>query len=336
MDRQWPSVVTTVIALGSGHSLKVFWSANECFAPALGLSVPFDMTASGFRGYLSKVKIATVKNEDWKRLLRLTGKVRFLNRNGLLALLADRVKDGEILASAKQLLLESPPVTTVAAKPEQRHSSVDGDTGLNALETAGSLTLLMQPTASDSVMPLKAPLGPSTVQSVPLTDSLPPLPTLIALAGIPAAPVAPNALPLPPRPIPVSRQVGAEARPPVAQQLTLPAGEDWYLGDDYSFGKSYVLPPFDRGDVLLEQLRLFREHWTAERMPSRASAPLSPVTFDKRESRVLLYLGFLRLIKAMDEPKRLTLNACLNHRAVHAFIDWLGKGRDNSEGNMIE
>ncbi len=72
-------------------------------------------------------------------------------------------------------------------------------------------------------------------------------------------------------------------------------------------------------------------------MPSRGGSPaLSLATFNKRESRVLLYLGFLRLIKAINEPKRLTLNACLNHRAVYAFIDWLGKGRDNSEGNMIE
>jgi hypothetical protein len=274
---------TRTIALEDGRSLRVvFWGDdNECFAQLPGLCVSFNLSADGFRGYLSKLKVTTVKNEELKKALGLSGKVRFLDRLGLTSVFEDRIKDAAVLANAKANLVFFRGDVIDAAIEEDIHGDV-----------------------------------PSTEKSI----EVPPVITH-------------------PRPVPVEvvearEVVGAVA--PIAQELTLPLGDDWYNSDDYSVGKSYVLPPFDRGAALLEQLRLFRDFWTAERMPARRSEALSLVTFDKRESRVLLYLGFLRLIKAVDEPKRLTLNACLNHRAVHAFIDWLSKGRESSEGNLIE
>ncbi len=342
---------TTVVALENGHSLKVVWSENECFAPVIGLSASFGMTANGFRGYLSKTKIATVKNQGLKRMLGLTGKVRFLDRSGLLSLLEDRIKDDAILSPAKQLLLAPPPAVDAEIVP---HYSTDADSRVASTCSP----------ASPGVSPLSAPQGSSSPSVFPASpeplaplvaaaSQVPPISGLIVRSLIrqvesPASGAPP---PLPLRPVRVA--LGVPSNPdevalrrssaPMAQEaqeaqeLTLPAGDEWYRDDDYRVGKSYVLPPFDRGEKLLEQLRLFREHWTTEAVQSRAGSPaLSLATFNKRESRVLLYLGFLRLIKATSEPKRLTLNACLNHRAVHAFIDWLGKGRDNSEGNMIE
>lgn len=278
---------TRTIVLEDGRSLRVvFWGDDdECFAQLPGLCVSFNLSADGFRGYLSKLKVVTVKNEELKKALGLSGKVRFLNRDGLTAVLEDRIKDATVLAAAKAGLVFSGDAIDVAIDGREQQD-IHGDV-------------------------------PSTEKSI----EVPPVITH-------------------PRPVPVevveARQVVGPAVAPIVQELTLPVGDAWYNSEDYSVGKSYVLPPFDRGAALLEQLRLFRDFWTAERMPARRSEALSLVTFDKRESRVLLYLGFLRLIKATDEPKRLTLNACLNHRAVHAFIDWLSKGRESSEGNLIE
>jgi hypothetical protein len=271
---------TRIIALEDGRSLRVvFWvDGHECFAQLPGLCVSFNLSADGFRGYLSKLKVATVKNEELKKALGLSGKVRFLDRLGLTSVFEDRIKDAAVLANAKANLVFFRGDAIDAAIEEDIHGDV-----------------------------------PSTEKSI----EVPPVITH-------------------PRPVPVEAREVVEAVAPVTQELTLPVGDAWYNSEDYSVGKSYVLPPFDRGAALLEQLRLFRDFWTAERMPARRSEALSLVTFDKRESRVLLYLGFLRLIKAIDEPKRLTLNACLNHRAVHAFIDWLSKGRESSEGNLIE
>jgi hypothetical protein len=71
----------------------------------LRLCASFGFSANGFRGYLNKMKIATVKNEELKKALNLSGKVRLLNQEGISSLLEDRVKDETIFAAAKLMLL---------------------------------------------------------------------------------------------------------------------------------------------------------------------------------------------------------------------------------------
>jgi hypothetical protein len=71
-------------------------------------------------------------------------------------------------------------------------------------------------------------------------------------------------------------------------------------------------------------------------MPLRKGDALSMVTVAKRKSRVLLFLGFCRLIKSVRDPKALTLSACLNIDAIMLFQEWMQKGRDVSHGNMVE
>jgi hypothetical protein len=186
----------------------VFWGDdNECFAQLPGLCVSFNLSADGFRGYLSKLKVTTVKNEDLKKALGLSGKVRFLGRLGLTSVFEDRIKDAAVLANAKANLVffrggDAIDVAIDGGEQQDIHGDV-----------------------------------PSTEKSI----EVPPVITH-------------------PRPAPVevveARQVvGAVA--PIAQELTLPLGDDWYNSDDYSVGKSYVLPPFDRGAALLEQLGFF-------------------------------------------------------------------------------
>ncbi len=92
------------------------------------------------------------------------------------------------------------------------------------------------------------------------------------------------------------------------------------------------MPQFDQSDALKEQLVSFANFWSEDADKTNSSA-----TVDKRVSRVLLFLGFLAaVIHAIDDPKMLTLAACLNFVAVNAFIDWLTKARDGRLSNAVE
>ncbi len=308
-------VATSDIAIGDGRSLRVVWHEDECFASMMGLCDSFGMSAGGLRGYLSKNGITTAKMDDLKRELHLSGKIRFLNRASLVRVLDDRVKDQTVLIAAKQSLLNAPVVAPVVAPVAPVVAPIVGVAVHGPCPEAAQHDQL-DANRSAEHSDVQQPEAPQREMSPP-----------------------PPEVPPPPRPI--NRVVIANlAVPlphvPVVQQLTIPLGDAWYHSDDYAVGKSYTLPHFDRGDALVEQLRQFRVFWTREDMPARQSDALSLVTLDKREKRLLLYLGFLRIIKAVDEPRTLTLNACINHHAVQAFIEWLSKGRDSSQGNLVE
>jgi hypothetical protein len=90
--------------------------------------------------------------------------------------------------------------------------------------------------------------------------------------------------------------------------------------------------------VLKKELKDYRTYWTdSDFLPNRKGEALRPATMEKREQRVLLYLGFLgNVIKAVDDPKSLTLCAVLNHHAVTAYIDWCQKARLMANSNIVE
>ncbi len=123
-----------------------------------------------------------------------------------------------------------------------------------------------------------------------------------------------------------------------AQHLRIPREPEWYLDDQYVVGKKYSLEPFDHGEVLKKELKDYRTYWTdSDFLPNRKGEALRPATMEKREQRVLLYLGFLgNVIKAVDDPKSLTLCAVLNHNAVTAYIDWCQKARLMANSNIVE
>ena len=60
------------------------------------------------------------------------------------------------------------------------------------------------------------------------------------------------------------------------------------------------------------------------------------ISFVNQVSRTLLYLGFLSFIRAVEEPKDLALNACLNHHAVAAYCEWSSKSRQALNSNIAE
>lgn len=103
----------------------------------------------------------------------------------------------------------------------------------------------------------------------------------------------------------------------------------------YYFFINFVLE-FDQSDELKAEVKAFKSFWTDEDAEGRRSEKLSAGTIDKRESRVLLYLGFLRLLRATDDPKDLTLSAFLNHKAVSAYIEWLQQTRECQLGTLVE
>ena len=123
-----------------------------------------------------------------------------------------------------------------------------------------------------------------------------------------------------------------------AQHLRIPREPEWYMDDQFIVGKKYSLEPFDMGEVLKKELHDYRTYWTdSDFLPNRKGEALRPATMEKREQRVLLYLGFLgNVIKAVDDPKSLTLCAVLNHHAVTAYIDWCQKARLMANSNIVE
>lgn len=135
-----------------------------------------------------------------------------------------------------------------------------------------------------------------------------------------------------------NRPVVVHPRPRPVIHLHLPRESEWYLDDRYVVGKKYALEPFDFSDELKQQLKDYRAFWTdRDFLPNRKGEAWSSPTLEKREQRVLLYLGFLAgVIKAVDDPKSLSLNAVLNHHAVSAYNDWCQKARLMANSNIVE
>jgi hypothetical protein len=76
-------------------------AAGSLFLHTHGLFVAFAFeTAHGFSSFVSRSKIATVENSDWKTFLEAKGQSRFLDSDGIAELLDARLS-GEALATAK-------------------------------------------------------------------------------------------------------------------------------------------------------------------------------------------------------------------------------------------
>ena len=116
-------------------------------------------------------------------------------------------------------------------------------------------------------------------------------------------------------------------------RLNVPRGDSWWDNEDWRIGKKFALPEFDHGRQLRMELEELRTFWAERDSVVRAGEAWSNATLEKRVrepfvvctrltsiclklSRALLYLGFLALVRAIKEPKDLTLSACLNRRSV--------------------
>ena len=311
-------VATVDVPLANGHSFKVLVVENDAFAVLSDLPSVFGMSDGGFRGLLSKLGVKTVQNQQLQMHLEANSRVRFLNRAALIALCRNRLEadEGVAIATTLRNITREGAIAHSTPPREAEEWNVEEDDGVE-----GGSPMESERQQLD-VVEIKDNVESHLAELLPL-GSLP-LPHLLAPTSVPID----------------RRDLGARGSVegvPEIQVLVLPSsGSAWYLEDEMQIGKSYVLPEFDRGDALKEQLHQYHVFWLHEEMRGRKVGNLSEVTVEKRESRALLYLGFLRLLNAVDEPKMLTLNACLNCKAIQCFVEWQVKARDTSHGTLVE
>ena len=302
MEQQSVEIGPFSVRTLNDQELIVYVLSGQAFSQTLGLADAFSFASdSGMRGLLSKLSIATVENNELKSALGLTGKIRWIDTAGIKKLLSSRLQSDKLLLQAEADLNsalngEGRPVSNAASDSDP--SDVNGSRVSDAV-------------GSGSIVADAASVG-SGVEAAAADMDESPRPVVVH-----------------PKPRPVLF---------AAQHLRIPREPEWYLDDQYVVGKKYSLEPFDFGDVLKKELHDYRTYWTdSEFLPNRKGEALSSATVEKREQRVLLYLGFLgNVIKAVDDPKSLTLCAVLNHHAVTAYIDWCQKARLMANSNIVE
>ena len=79
-----------------------------------------------------------------------------------------------------------------------------------------------------------------------------------------------------------------------------------------------------------------RKWWTKKRNAERASKAVHDNTMDKREERILCFLGFVNRYQCLSEDLPLTVSLYLNHRLVQTYLDYLTKVRGSSDGTIAE
>ena len=266
-------------------------------APAVGL------LPHSFRGVLSKLRIKTTPNVELTDHLSRTGVVAktFLGMDAL-----DRVISVRISAEAAKKLHQQIE-EAVGGGDEEEEEVVEG--GDNEEEEGEDEELYME--LDEEETPLDGAQQPPSEE-----DEVPPL-TPIHVHSAPPPPI------LHPAPTPLPQ-------PPV---LTLPT-RGWTASD--WAGKRFTLKHYDMGAALKKQLKQYRRYWLNSHVPNRKGKKLSSVTVEKRVERLTGFLGFLKLAKAVEDVRTLTLEAVLDDKAVVSFLDWLENTRSSSEGNRSE
>lgn len=294
-----------------GH-LTLYAPSDETLQSALGFE-----TGSGLRGHMSRWKIVTVANDALKGVLCRKGLVRFVDYENLKRLLPTRLEDEALVGALADLdraklgpvaPMEHPPidplgVTPVLLKP---HQLVPGE----SVEVPAIDPLEAMPVAP-----------PPPMQRQPEGRSV-----LGALVDVPERDLLDVAPAVPPPPQPITT-----AEPP---KITLPTQPDW-LDDCYRVGKKYALAPHEMTKALEGELECYKKYWSDPHVPSRASEALSSDTVEKRVSRILLFYGWLKLIRAVNS-ENLSLGVCLNVEAIEMFLDWHQIARDTKLSNLVE
>ncbi len=171
-------------------------------------------------------------------------------------------------------------------------------------------------------------IGAGAVDRNSLGSDISPVPAVRPRHQVAAAPPAID------RPPPIS--VRADELALVVPKLRLPREESWWDNKDYVMGKKFALPEYDQSAALKTEIASYRTFWTQLESTGREGEALSGATLEKRVSRLLLYLGFLDLIKAVDDAKTLTVSACLSHQAVEKYCEWSSKLRQMLNSNVAE
>jgi hypothetical protein len=116
--------------------------------------------------------------------------------------------------------------------------------------------------------------------------------------------------------------------------LNVPEIPDQFSASDFT--KSHALKDYNIGRCLKKELKKMRSWWIKPYNSERKSKSVSETTADKREERLLCFLGFIHRYKAVPDDFDLTVGLVLNHRLVDAFCDYMKVVRQSSDGNMSE
>jgi hypothetical protein len=116
--------------------------------------------------------------------------------------------------------------------------------------------------------------------------------------------------------------------------LTVPEIPDQFSASDFT--KSHALKDYNVGRSLKKQLKKMRSWWIKPYNAERKSKAISETTAQKREERLLCFLGFIHRYKAVPDDFDLTVGLVLNHRLVDAFCNYMKEVRQSSDGNMSE
>ena len=106
--------------------------------------------------------------------------------------------------------------------------------------------------------------------------------------------------------------------------------------DDYT--KSYSLKSYDTPKSLKKELKKLSKWWNKEHNAERKGVKaVQGQTADKREERILCFLGFVQRYKCLsDKDKWLTVAFYLNHRLFESYLNYLKEVRNCSDGTIGE
>jgi hypothetical protein len=116
--------------------------------------------------------------------------------------------------------------------------------------------------------------------------------------------------------------------------LTVPQIPSDFSASDFT--KAHSLKSYNIGRRLKKQLKKLQRWWTNEKNSERKGKAVSPTTAEKREERLLCFLGFVDRYRAVPKTFELTVGLVLNHRLVEAYCDYMTTVRKSSFGNLSE
>jgi hypothetical protein len=116
--------------------------------------------------------------------------------------------------------------------------------------------------------------------------------------------------------------------------LTVPQIPSDFSASDFT--KSHSLKSYNIGRRLKKELKKLQRWWTNEKNSERKSKAVSPTTAEKREERLLCFLGFVDRYRAVPKTFELTVSLVLNHQLVEAYCDYMTTVRKSSFGNLSE
>ena len=102
------------------------------------------------------------------------------------------------------------------------------------------------------------------------------------------------------------------------------------------YSKAFALKSYDMEHSLKKDLKKLAKWWMKPNNSERSSKVIQQVTADKREERVLCYLGFVQTYKCLPEGYVLCLGLCLNHKLFEAYLEYLQKVRQSAPGTIAE